>query len=153
MKVYLVRHGKALPPATDPAQPLSEEGRSDISHLARTLRNMNFSVELIVHSGKLRAEETAKIIADSINPSKGIKAVKGLAPKDDITEALKIIEAQHGDLMIVSHLPFLEHLLEAMVKPEGSEELPAFDIGNVIGLEKSGERWQVFRHLGPKMIL
>ena len=152
MKVYLVRHGKAQPTGVDPSNPLTVEGRSEISHLARTLRNLNLKVTGIVHSGKLRAEETAGIIADSVNPPQGVRVVKGLAPQDDISEAMEMIETFEQELMIVGHLPFLENLLAALVKPAENEVLPSFDNGTLVGVEKTGEAWQIFRHLGPRMI-
>ena len=154
MKLYLVRHGKSVAPEVDSSQPLSEEGRSEISRLARTLANLNLSPESIIHSGKLRAEETARIIAESTNPAQGVKAVKGLAPNDDIAEMLALVQALDEDLMIVGHLPFLDKLLAALVKPEDPEELPSFDNGTLIGVERVGRTWQIFRHLSPsEMIL
>ncbi len=152
MKVYLVRHGKSVAPAKDPSQPLSEDGREEIRHMARTLANMNLKVGTILHSGKLRAEETALEIAETIKPAGGVKEAKGLAPNDDPAEAMEWIDTAGEDLMIVSHLPFLDNLLEELLRPAKAEELPSFDCGALIGVEKVGEKWQIFRQLGPRMI-
>ena len=152
MKVYLVRHGKSVAPAKDPSQPLSEDGREEIRHMARTLANMNLKVGIILHSGKLRAEETALEIAEVIQPAGGVKEAKGLAPNDDPAEAMEWIDTAGEDLMVVSHLPFLDNLLGELLRPAKAEELPSFDCGALIGVEKVGEQWQIFRQLGPRMI-
>jgi len=152
VKVYLVRHGKSVAPTLDPSQPLSEEGREEISHMARTLANMNMTVGTVLHSGKLRAKETALEIAGAIKPAGGVKAVKGLAPNDDPAKAMERINTAEEDLMLVSHLPFLDKLLEELVKPAPGEEMPSFDSGALIGVEKVNEVWKIFRQLGPRMI-
>jgi phosphohistidine phosphatase len=149
LKVYLVRHGKALPSSEDPAQPLSKEGRAEIENLARTLANLNIRVGKIVHSGKLRAEETAMIIADKIGPLAGIEKADGLSPNDHIDQALEMIKKAKADLMIVSHLPFLANLLEGLVRPAVTGELPSFGTGDLIGVEKAGKDWRIFARLGP----
>ncbi|OGG00499.1 MAG: phosphohistidine phosphatase SixA [Candidatus Glassbacteria bacterium RIFCSPLOWO2_12_FULL_58_11] len=152
MKVYLVRHGKALPPELDRSQPLSEEGRTEISHVARTLQNMNLSLGCIFHSGKLRAEETAVLIGDALQPAEGVRAVGGLKPNDEPAEALELISAAESDLMLVSHLPLLDRILSALVGPAEREEWPTFECGSLVGVERIGDRWQIFRQLGPSMI-
>jgi len=152
VKVYLVRHGKSVAPALDSSQPLSEDGREEIRHMARTLANMNLKVGTVLHSGKLRAKETALEIAGAIQPPGGVKKAKGLAPNDDPAETIERIETAGEDLMIVSHLPFLDNLLEALVKPAPGEELPSFDSGALVGVEKTDDQWQIFRQLGPRMI-
>jgi len=152
VKVYLVRHGKSVAPAKDPSQPLSEDGREEIRHMARTLANINLKVGTILHSGKLRAKETALEIAEVIKPAGGVKEARGLAPNDDPAQAIEKIETAQEDLMLVSHLPFLDNLLKKLVKPAQAEEMPSFDCGALIGVEKVGEQWQIFRQLGPRMI-
>ena len=149
MKVYLVRHGKAVPSSEDPAKPLSKEGRGEIENLARTLAYLNLRVGKIVHSGKLRAEETASIIADKIGPLAGIEKADGLSPNDYLDQALEMIKKAKADLMIVSHLPFLANLLKGLVRPAVTGELPSFGTGDLIGVEKAGKDWRIFARLGP----
>jgi len=76
MKVYLVRHGQAVAPQVDSSQPLSDEGRNEIQHIARTLKNMNVTVHSVYHSGKLRAEESAMILAEALGAGKVKKALR-----------------------------------------------------------------------------
>ncbi len=153
MKVYLVRHGQALSASQDPARPLSAEGRREIGQLARTLAQMHLTVGRVIHSGRLRAEETARLIAGEIEVRQGVSAVSGLGPEDRVDEALELIEVLDQDLMIVGHNPFLANLLAALVKPADFGELPGFDCGSLVAVERVEGRWQVFRRLGPRMFL
>lgn len=152
MRVYLVRHGTAVSEKEDPTRPLSAEGRRDIEHVARTLGNMNLKVDTIYHSGKLRSEQTALIIAGSIEANNGFRKTSGLAPNDQPEEALELIDSAEGDILLVGHLPHLDNLLRALVRPAESESLPEFTAGACIGVEKSSRGWQIFRALGPHMI-
>ncbi len=151
MKVYLVRHGQAVAPQVDSSQPLSTEGRIDIEHVARTLKNMNVKLSAIYHSGKLRAEETAMILAAALETGKA-KKTSGLAPNDETAEALELIAASEEDIMLVGHLPLLDRILRALVKPGKGEELPEFITGALVALEPAEDGWQIFRALGPHMI-
>ena len=151
MKVYLVRHGQAVAPQVDSSQPLSNEGRSDIEHVARTLKNMNVKLSSIYHSGKLRAEETAMILADALEAGKAQKTT-GLAPNDELEDVLELIEAGGEDMMLVGHLPLLDRLLHALVKPGRDDKLPEFGTGTMVALKPAEDGWQIFRALGPHMI-
>lgn len=153
MKVYLARHGRALSSNRDSSQPLSVEGREDIAMLSRTLGNMNVKVNRIYHSGKLRAEETARIIAETLQPPGGVEMMPGLEPNDDVAPVRQMLNRAEDDLMLVGHLPFMANLLQLLLEQPDQDELPFFDTGNVVAVEKIGNRWQVFRHLGPRMIL
>ena len=152
MRIYLVRHGSAVSEQEDPSRPLSSEGRRDIELVARTLGIMNLKVDTIFHSGKLRAEQTAQIIAGAIEVRNGVKKTSGLAPNDEPAEVLALIEAADDDIMLVGHLPHLDNLLKALVRPAEGEGLPEFTAGACIGVEKSAGGWQIFRALGPRMI-
>jgi phosphohistidine phosphatase len=129
---------------------LSEEGRSEIEHVARTLKNMNVSVNSVYHSGKLRAEESAMILADALGGK--VKKHSGLQPNDEPEEALELIKHSENDLMLVSHLPLLDRLLRVLVNPGEDDELPEFGTGTLVALSPADGGWQIFRALGPRMI-
>ena len=152
MKLYLVRHGQAVAPEVDSSQPLSEEGHSEIEHVARTLQNMNVTLKAVYHSGKLRAEESAMILAEALGAKK-VKKHSGLAPNDEPEEALKLIQTSGTDIMLVSHLPLLDRLLRVLVNPGEDDELPEFETSTLVALTPGDSgRWQIFRALGPTMI-
>lgn len=155
MKLYLMRHGEAKSPSEDTSRPLTEQTRHELTRMGLTLSNMNITLDGgIYHSGILRAEETARLIADNLKtdgkPTK-VTQLDNLEPDSDTAPLIAMIENLDEDTMIVGHLPFLGILIRKLVS--GEEELPYFEPGTLIVLEKIGSRWQVFRHLVPKMLL
>jgi phosphohistidine phosphatase len=67
MLLHLIRHAHAGDPETwdgpDAARPLSEKGRSQAERLGRYLADIGFRTEAILTSPKLRALQTAEIVA------------------------------------------------------------------------------------------
>ncbi len=66
MRLYLVQHGDALSKDLDPKRPLSAKGRRDVARLGEELARSTLTVERILHSGKLRAKETAETICAAL---------------------------------------------------------------------------------------
>ncbi|MFX0095919.1 MAG: phosphohistidine phosphatase SixA, partial [Candidatus Hodarchaeota archaeon] len=103
--LYLVQHGKAHPKEIDPKRPLTNEGKAETEKVAKQLADSNIvSVEKILHSGKERALETAKIFASFLNPSGGVHASENLAPLDDPSIWIKKLESIEKNTLIVGHL-------------------------------------------------
>jgi phosphohistidine phosphatase SixA len=67
MLLHLVRHAHAGDPEAwdgpDAARPLSEKGRSQAERLGRFLADISFQTDAILTSPKLRAAQTAQIVA------------------------------------------------------------------------------------------
>ena len=67
MLLHLIRHAHAGDPEAwdgpDAARPLSEKGRSQAERLGRYLADIGFRTEAILTSPKLRALQTAEIVA------------------------------------------------------------------------------------------
>jgi phosphohistidine phosphatase len=67
MLLHLIRHAHAGDPEAwdgpDAARPLSEKGRSQAERLGRYLADIGFRTEAILTSPKLRARQTAEIVA------------------------------------------------------------------------------------------
>lgn len=82
MKLYLVQHGEAEAADVDPERPLTAAGREAVSRLAGLLGARRIRVDRILHSGKLRASQTATILAESIGPGSALEARNGIAPMD-----------------------------------------------------------------------
>ena len=72
MKLYLVQHGEAEPKEANPERPLTEKGLSDVKKAASLLANSVLKVDMILHSGKKRAEQTARTIADTAHLAAGL---------------------------------------------------------------------------------
>ncbi|MFP4473963.1 MAG: phosphohistidine phosphatase SixA [Desulfatibacillaceae bacterium] len=126
MALFLVQHGKNLPKDVDPEKGLSDEGKGEVIQIARVARGYKVSPKRIVHSGKKRAHETARIFAEEL----GIKDVAeedGLGPVDDVAAYSEKVSAG-DDLMIVGHLPFMERICAYLIT--GKPEPPVFQFQN-----------------------
>lgn len=116
MIVYLVRHGEAVAEEVDPARPLTEKGRAEVEATARELKEEGVRIDEIWHSGKLRAKQTAEIIARVLNISKIIEK-EGLKPNDTVTPIAVLIRQTNKTILIAGHLPFIPKLA-SLLRPE-----------------------------------
>lgn len=142
MTLYLVRHGK-YHSSESGDQPLSEEGRTETASVAHHLKKKNISIDEIRHSEKLRAKETAEIFGKVL----GVKCLKakGLNPSDLPEHILQELTLSDQNLMLVSHLPFLEQFLSALL----GECTINFTNSCVVTLEKIDQRWTIKSAIDP----
>jgi phosphohistidine phosphatase len=153
MTIYLVQHGEAVPEQLDPERPLSGHGAEDIERLAGFLAHQKVSVKRVLHSGKTRARQTAETLATAVLSKGEPEAVEGLKPRDAAKDFARRLEHEQGDLLVVSHLPFLAKLAARLIS--GQEERPcvAFTPGTLVALEKTpGEEWVVSLVLPPRVL-
>jgi phosphohistidine phosphatase len=119
MDVYLVRHGHAVDSAVDPARPLSRKGQDEVRTVAGYLARLERAaiprqITDIHHSGKARAEQTARILGDALAGHAPVAVSGGLAPNDDpriVAERLQGARDEDRAIMLVGHLPHLERLI------------------------------------------
>lgn len=154
MKLYLVQHGEAKSEAEDAARPLTEQGRRDVRRVAALLKRASATVYQIRHSGKRRAEETAAILADSLQPESGVVALPGLAPKDDVRPLAELLKREPCPLMFVGHQPFLERLAGLLVTGDPDHTVVRFQKGGVVCLEweVSARAWVVQWAVTPELL-
>ncbi|MBI3458318.1 MAG: phosphohistidine phosphatase SixA [Candidatus Rokubacteria bacterium] len=149
MPIYLVRHGEAKPDTEDPARPLSGRGRDEIERVAREATRLSFRVAEIRHSGLLRAQQTAEILAAHLAPARGIRAVDGLRPDDDPEGIRPECEAAADPVMLVGHLPHLGRLAALLLVEDPERELIPFETGTMAALARTEGRWVVLHVLVP----
>jgi phosphohistidine phosphatase len=119
IQLYLLRHADAGDPEAwsgpDEERPLSDKGRRQSERLAAFLAGLRFRPDLIATSPKLRARETADIVAAAL----GLPVVSDdlLAGSVDYREVDAILEA-HGrpaKAVLVGHDPDFSDLLSGLV--------------------------------------
>ena len=70
MELYLLRHAHAGDPGTwdgpDDRRPLSDKGQKQADRLGRFLAGIGFEADAIITSPKVRAAQTAKLVADRL---------------------------------------------------------------------------------------
>lgn len=144
MKIYLVQHGAALAKESDPARPLSQAGRDDVSRVALFLKKAGIAVNKVHHSGKRRAEQTASILAEELQPSGEIEQIPGIAPNDDVEAFVSRLTDWSQDTLIVGHLPFMAKLVAMLLRTHDQQQTIAFLPGSVVCLERTDSgMWQL----------
>src|SRR5262245_23731251 len=98
MNLYLVQHGAAKSEADDPARPLTEDGRRAVERLAEFLAARGVRIDRVEHSDKLRARQSAEILAARLAPFRGPLEVAGLAPNDDVEPTRVRLMEETGSL-------------------------------------------------------
>jgi phosphohistidine phosphatase len=154
MRLYLVQHGDAVSEQSDPERPLSAAGRREVEAVARLLAGAGVHVARVVHSGKLRAQQTAELLAAVLAPGMVPETMTGLNPNDPIEPVARTIAEWTSDVMLVGHLPFMGKLVARLVAGDERKPVAAFVPGTVVCLE-SGEtsRWAVRWMVRPEIAL
>ncbi|MFQ5990434.1 MAG: phosphohistidine phosphatase SixA [Candidatus Methylomirabilales bacterium] len=131
MHCCLVRHGEAKAETEDPARPLSDRGREEVTRVARHVGAFGLPIAEIFHSDKLRARQTAEIFAEYVSPARGIHEMEGLAPMDHPGKAQAAIETASEPVMLVGHLPHLSRLASALILGDPEQEILYFKAGAI----------------------
>jgi len=84
MALYLMQHGEATTETEDPARPLTETGRAVVERVAARANAADVRIDRCVHSGKLRAEQTAEVLVGALGSERIIEPGDGLAPNDPV---------------------------------------------------------------------
>lgn len=153
MKLYLVRHGNAEPGANDIVRPLSREGIAEVKKVADFLKDHECHVDVIYHSVRLRAKQTAQIIHERLKVKKILIERSGLSPDDQVEDVANFVEQQKNDIMLVGHMPFMGSLVSLLVAGEDRRNLVAFPTGGIAILEKKhGDVWLIVGIVDPKIL-
>ncbi|HEY1372196.1 MAG TPA: phosphohistidine phosphatase SixA [Candidatus Binatia bacterium] len=148
MEFFLVRHGDARPSSEDPRRPLSERGREEVEVVARPAAS-RIAVSAIFHSDKLRARETAEIMARFVRPQKGVKEISGLAPDDDPWIAKAELETADAPVMLVGHLPHLARLASLLLTGQSERTMLDFSTATVVCLAFERGAWNFCWSIAP----
>ncbi|MDH4158451.1 MAG: phosphohistidine phosphatase SixA [candidate division Zixibacteria bacterium] len=154
MYVYLVQHALAKEKHEDPNRSLSDQGRTDITKMTHFVaEHLTIDVNTIVHSGKTRAEETAGVLAEKLNPAGGVRTEGGLAPLDDPAIWAKRLESAAEDIMLVGHLPHLSKLAARLIWGDDSRTVVSFRNAGIVCLGRDDfTDWSVQWALFPDML-
>ena len=153
MKLYLVRHGDALPKEVDREQPLSDHGRAEVERVASFLGPAGVRIARIVHNGKLRAQQTAELLAVPVGTGQAVEPISGIAPLDPVGEFARAANTWTDDTMVVGHLPFMGKLVSRLI--HGREEVPAvvYQPGTVVCLERFEDgSWSIAWMIHPGLL-
>jgi phosphohistidine phosphatase len=153
LKLYCVRHGHAEKvPDKSGESPLTAEGVEGVSKVATYLAHRGAHVVHVMHSGKLRAKQTAEIFAKTIG--NGATEICPLLNAEYTVDALlELIHEWHDDTLLVGHMPFMSQLVSALLLEDESYDIVRFPPGTVVCLDRfEHHRWILDWVLRPNLI-
>jgi phosphohistidine phosphatase len=138
MKLYLIRHAQPKSHEEDPRMPLSDLGQKTMRRVSEyAVAQLDLVIPEIWHSEKLRAKETADILAESLGITDNVQEHKGLAPSDNVIPVRNQLMTRMENLAIVGHLPFLSKLTSLLLydSEEDASQIN-FETGCIICLRR-----------------
>ena len=152
MQLFLVQHGEAKPETEDPERSLTEQGAAATERIAAWAAQAGVDISEIRHSGKLRAQRTAHILAKHLNPENGVIAVPGMKPNDDVSAVAEAINAENEAVMLVGHLPFLNRLASLLVSGDSDTATVQFRNSGIVCLCREEGQWLVNWAMRPELV-
>lgn len=123
MELYLLRHGLATERGKeirggDAQRPLTPKGRRKMRRIAKAMRGLELSFDLILSSPLLRARQTADIVAEEFKLSEQCKLSSHLAPEGDPRDLIRDLKRLHRGfkkVLLVGHEPYLSNLMATLM--------------------------------------
>ena len=132
MKLYLMRHGHAVEKFTDAQRPLSERGRAEAAESAESaVKRHDISIKTIYHSPKLRARQTAEILAEFIKSGPDLIEAEQLLPDDDISYWYQRAY-EEDDIALVGHMPYMADLASRLLINSGDNSIISFQTAQIV---------------------
>ena len=117
MELYLLRHGDAVDRLTggyehDEERPLTDRGRREARAAALALRALDAGIAQVISSQLVRAVQTARIVAEIIEPERGHSIERALAPGGAPGAVAASLDAygEADSILLVGHMPDLGEL-------------------------------------------
>lgn len=121
MNVYLLRHAIAAEASVgraDSRRPLTAEGIQKMRRVAKGMRALELSFEVILSSPLLRARQTAEIVAKTFKAQDRLKLSNNLAPHGRhaaLIREINQLDPPAENALLVGHEPHLSRLLSLLV--------------------------------------
>lgn len=119
MKLHLIRHAQAVTRTAllpDEYRALTCLGRKKFRQVAASLKKTGFSPDLIISSSKIRAVQTADILAECLQFNSDIIISTALSGEHGVETIEKIASTYHDadELVIVGHEPALGRIVSQL---------------------------------------
>lgn len=136
MKLYLVRHGDALSNLEDSKRSLSPKGEQEAAAISKFLNQNSIACNLIYHSEKERAKQTALILAHGFEVKPHTDLLGGLMPEDSVKPIADYCNYLQENTMLVGHLPFMARLAAELLTQREDKPCINFQPAAIICLER-----------------
>ena len=153
MKLYLVQHGEACAKEIDPDRPLTDQGKADVEQVAAFLKRATIQVERVIHSGKLRADQTAERLANAIAPGVELESSGIINPNDNPKAFDWQSDSWDRDTLVVGHLPFMAKLVSHLLIEDENKLITARQPGSIVCLQReNGTHWRLNWMIRPELL-
>ena len=122
-------------------RPLSDRGRVEVDMLAQKAAEHGAKPDIIWHSGKLRARQTAEAYRKRCNPLATFSATRGLQPTDPTNWIVDSIAGEAKHILLAGHFPHLPRLLGRLVTGNPDADPGQFPLNGVVALEQVDGKW------------
>lgn len=123
MQLYLLRHADAGDPEAwqgpDAARPLSDKGRKQSRRLGEHLAAIGFSADGVITSPKIRASETADIVAECLKATVSIDDRLGGPLGVETVDTILEEAGDPGRAILVGHDPDFSELVTVLCAAAG----------------------------------
>jgi phosphohistidine phosphatase len=134
LKLFLVHHGDAVDADVDPRRPLSALGQERVARLAAAAAQRGVRPDVVWHSGKLRAKQTAEAFWRACNALAEFAATRDVQPDDPAEWIRDRLLGETRDVLIAGHFYHLPRLLGLL-----TDSPPGFPLHGVVALENEGD--------------
>ena len=148
-RVYFAQHGLAIDKTDNPERSLSRAGIEQTNAIAKQLQLSANPISQIFHSGKLRALQTAEIIASTMN-IRSISAIDHLSPNAAVTLVTKNLTINNA--LYIGHLPHLEKLVSELITNNQNINIIKFQNSGIVCLEKGNDSYHIKWYLTPDLL-
>lgn len=149
--LFIIRHAQAFSSSQDPEEKLTLLGEAQAAAISKFLLNLGAAVSEIWFSPKNRARQTAEIIAATALPSAKMVEKRELIPDGNLIKVSGAINRAEGNIVIVSHLPFVSELASYLLT--GDEHSAASDFTNcALMCLEPGASWKLKWFIKPDII-
>ena len=117
--------------------------------LAQRARARDVAVAWIYHSGILRAQQTAELVAEVLKPSEGVRELGGLCPDDDPFIVQAELAAASQPIMLVSHLPYVDRLASLLISGDSDGSVIEFAPATLACMTRDAGGWKLRWSISP----
>ncbi|SKA81320.1 SixA phosphatase family protein [Desulfobaculum bizertense] len=144
MLLYLMQHGLALPKEAAPEEPLSPMGRELVTKAGQMARRLDIGFDAIACSPKLRARQTAEIMAKETGfPVEDIASTPLLKAMNPAVQTVDFLNGLNGaqSVLVAGHMPNLAKLATLIIT---GDDRPKIEIQNagLLCIECSGHKFR-----------
>jgi phosphohistidine phosphatase len=142
MHLYLVHHGVAVSADEDARRPLSPVGLAGVARVAAKAAGLGAKPDVVWHSGKLRAKQTAQEFWRACNALAEFSVSRDLQPDDPPQWIRDRLRGETRDIAIAGHFPHLPRLLALLTT--GGEAGVDFPVNGMVALfsDDAGETYR-----------